>query len=390
MSLISNYEYIRDWANARFLKKTDQIQIDLSNYVEKSDITNFTTYDYVAEYVTSRVNYEINNLVYNRIFKGTCNTSAATSTKQVVPSHSYNQLYTGDIVFVTFTYTNTAASPSLNVASTGAKSIRVMINGELTTLPNPGILCANETLQFQYDGTYWVLMNANIDTDTKPGTLSTTSTSALSTSSSEALSGSISLHKISKTGSYDDLNNKPTIPSTTTSVTSGSSAALTSGGAYTALSAKENTSNKVTSISASSTDTQYPSAKAVYTQIGDIESVLNEIITPTPQISVADTLSVESFYDAEASTALSGTTTFRVYGDYLTGNVSMTKSGTDAAMFTLTPTSVTKANALAGYDVTLKYTPTAIGTHTMTITFTSSGATSKTMTVTGTATQYTN
>lgn len=41
------------------------------------------------------------------------------------------------------------------------------------------------------------------------GTLSTTSTSALTTSSSESFSGSISLHKVSKTGSFDDLNNKP-------------------------------------------------------------------------------------------------------------------------------------------------------------------------------------
>jgi hypothetical protein len=42
------------------------------------------------------------------------------------------------------------------------------------------------------------------------GTLSTTSTSKLTPSSSESFSGSISLHKVSKTGSFDDLNNKPT------------------------------------------------------------------------------------------------------------------------------------------------------------------------------------
>lgn len=42
-------------------------------------------------------------------------------------------------------------------------------------------------------------------------------------------------------GSYNDLTNKPTIPTTTSSVTSGSSAALTSGGAYTALSGKQAT-----------------------------------------------------------------------------------------------------------------------------------------------------
>lgn len=39
----------------------------------------------------------------------------------------------------------------------------------------------------------------------------------------------------------------------------------------------ESTTNKVTSLSESSTDTQYPSAKCVYDLIGDIESVLNAL-----------------------------------------------------------------------------------------------------------------
>ena len=49
-------------------------------------------------------------------------------------------------------------------------------------------------------------------------TLKTDNTTAQSTSSSEAIagSGSISLHKVSKTGSYNDLLNKPTIPATNT------------------------------------------------------------------------------------------------------------------------------------------------------------------------------
>ena len=40
------------------------------------------------------------------------------------------------------------------------------------------------------------------------------------------------------------------------------------------LSGKESSSNKVTSLSSSSTDTQYPSAKCVYDIIGDVESAL--------------------------------------------------------------------------------------------------------------------
>lgn len=43
------------------------------------------------------------------------------------------------------------------------------------------------------------------------------------------------------------------------------------------VSGKENTSNKVTSLSSSSTDTQYPSAKCVYDLVGDIETLLAAI-----------------------------------------------------------------------------------------------------------------
>lgn len=43
----------------------------------------------------------------------------------------------------------------------------------------------------------------------------------------------------------------------------------------------EMTSNKVTSLSNASTDTQYPSAKCVYDLIGDVESILATLTTPS-------------------------------------------------------------------------------------------------------------
>lgn len=48
-----------------------------------------------------------------------------------------------------------------------------------------------------------------------PGTLNTTASLAQSTNNSESLSGSITLHKVSKTGSYADLLNTPTITDNT-------------------------------------------------------------------------------------------------------------------------------------------------------------------------------
>ena len=43
------------------------------------------------------------------------------------------------------------------------------------------------------------------------------------------------------------------------------------------LSNKENTSNKVISVSSESTDDQYPSAKCVYDLVGNVENLLSEL-----------------------------------------------------------------------------------------------------------------
>ena len=97
--------------------------------------------------------------------------------------------------------------------------------------------------------------------------------------SSNKLSASLvsGLATVATRGSYNDLSNQPTIPTTTSSVTSGSSAALTSGGAYTALQSYQTTANLVTSVSSSSTNSQYPSAKLFYDTCGDIETLINAL-----------------------------------------------------------------------------------------------------------------
>ena len=51
----------------------------------------------------------------------------------------------------------------------------------------------------------------------------------------------------------------------------------TTGDISTAVSGLEDSTNKVTSISSSSTDTQYPSAKCVYDIVGDIETLINAL-----------------------------------------------------------------------------------------------------------------
>lgn len=88
-------------------------------------------------------------------------------------------------------------------------------------------------------------------------------------------------------GSYNDLTNKPTMPTVPTSLSAftddlGSSPTHTHSQYLTShqdISGKEDKSNKVTSISSSSTDTQYPSAKCVYDIVGDIETILTTLTT---------------------------------------------------------------------------------------------------------------
>lgn len=63
-----------------------------------------------------------------------------------------------------------------------------------------------------------------------------------------------------------------------TTPSNNSSNLITSGGVYSAVIGKEDVTNKVTSISSTSTDTEYPSAKAVYTAIPDVSSFITNSV----------------------------------------------------------------------------------------------------------------
>lgn len=116
----------------------------------------------------------------------------------------------------------------------------------------------------------------------------------------------VELATVATSGSYNDLSNKPTIPTvnnatltiqkngtTVQTFTANASSdvtanitvptntnELTNGAGFitsSALSGYQTTANLVTSVSSSSTDSQYPSAKLFYDTVGDIESALNTI-----------------------------------------------------------------------------------------------------------------
>lgn len=82
---------------------------------------------------------------------GACSTAAGTAAKTVTLSGFV--LATGAEITVKFSSTNTAANPTLNVNSTGAKGIRY----KNAAVPS-GYIVANKTYRFVYDGTYWQIV----------------------------------------------------------------------------------------------------------------------------------------------------------------------------------------------------------------------------------------
>lgn len=91
---------------------------------------------------------------------GTCSTAAGTAAK-VVTCANFDTLITGVTIYVKFTNSNTATTPTLNVNSTGAKNI--YLNG--TTKPGNKEATswyANSIVPFTYDGSSWIIDNCNI------------------------------------------------------------------------------------------------------------------------------------------------------------------------------------------------------------------------------------
>ena len=111
------------------------------------------------------------------------------------------------------------------------------------------------------------------DLSNKP-TLSTVAT----TGSYSDLSGKPSFATVATSGSYTDLSDKPVIPAG--QIQSDWSQTNTGSLDYIKnkpnMSLKEDVSNKVTTLSAQSTDTQYPSAKATYGILSSVESMLED------------------------------------------------------------------------------------------------------------------
>lgn len=134
-----------------------------------------------------------------------CSTAAATVAKTVNTGWDFD-LYTGSIVFIKFTVTNSGAvaSLTLNVNDTGAKPIKY----RAANLSSAGTLAANRVYGFVYDGANWELMG---DLDTNSNTydrtyINTTFKAATATSASFLLCGTDAGYKNVAKGTAFDIS----------------------------------------------------------------------------------------------------------------------------------------------------------------------------------------
>ena len=129
--------------------------------------------------------------------------------------------------------------------------------------------------------------------------------------------------------------------------------------------------------------------KWIYTKKGKgnygLGSISIEKATTTPTLEASSTSL--SFPQTEANT--SSSQAFTLNGTNLTGNATLSLSGTYAKLFNVTPTTVTPTDgAITDETVTVTYAPTETGTHTATLTISSDGAETQTITLNGTAPQF--
>ena len=131
--------------------------------------------------------------------------------------------------------------------------------------------------------------------------------------------------------------------------------------------------------------------KWIYTKKGKgnygLGSISIKKATTTPTLKASSTSL--SFPQTEANK--SSSQAFTLNGKNLTGNATLSLSGTYAKLFNVTPTTVTPTGGvIKDEEITVTYTPTKAGTHTATLTISSKGANEQKITLNGTAYQIYN
>ena len=91
-----------------------------------------------------------------KVYSGTCSTAAGTAAKVVSCSDTDFEMTNGTTITIKFSTASTAASPTLNVNTKGAKAI--YFDGVEVSSSNIFRWQTGSVITFQYDGTHWVVI----------------------------------------------------------------------------------------------------------------------------------------------------------------------------------------------------------------------------------------
>ena len=148
------------------------------------------------------------------------------------------------------------------------------------------------------------------------------------------------------------------------------------------------------------TDSSTPAAKLFMTASGSITGNAGYLGKPVTEMVINSNNTASFWYmkgavvDPVISTSSnavdmggvmmnsSATTTFKVYGQALTGDITLTLNDPDG-VFTINPAVISSADAASGIDVTVTFTPSAIQSYQGTITLSSDGAQDVVVTLAG-------
>jgi hypothetical protein len=141
------------------------INVDVSGKAN-TDLDNITTAgtsvitSLIASNITGKANTDLDNLSTTgqaRFINYTTSITSGSTDNKTANLTGFT-LFTGSVVDVVFTNTNTSNSPTLDINSTGAKAI-AHENGVSVSSSNPAYFPAGAVIRFVYDGAKWRFKN---------------------------------------------------------------------------------------------------------------------------------------------------------------------------------------------------------------------------------------
>lgn len=194
-------------------------------------------------------------------------TSAADATQKEVTISSITSLGAGQIIIVTPTITSTVADATLKLNNFTAYPI-LYGGAAITTSTDSITWAANYPSWFRFDGSNWVFLGHGADNNTTYSAM-TTANGIAGTETTARLMRADRLKPIIQGTTLTGLST-----STNSAVVATDSITVGIGKLQAQVNTKQSISNLVTSVSSSSTNSQYPSAKLFYDTIGDVETLL--------------------------------------------------------------------------------------------------------------------